>query len=156
IIVRGESGSSPIKEINYPGVNIEYNYGTPKDLDIIFDYNSGTIVDYSGTGRKDIEVPKFVTQNGINYPVKDIAKGAYQGEGLISVILPETLERIEDYAFSGNQLIGITIPTSVVHIGNYAFSFNENLVSGEMTPTMKTVIMNGIERFNKIDKSGNI
>ena len=158
IIVRGESGSSPIKETNYPNTNVEYNYGTPKDLDIIFDYNSGTIIDYSGTGGKYIEVPKFVSQNGINYPVKGIAKGAYQGKGLISVILPETLERIEDYAFSGNQLTGITIPNSVVHIGNYAFSFNEKTHSrsGEKIATMKTVIMQNVEQFNKIDKLGDI
>lgn len=108
-----------------------------------------------------IVIPDYVVIEGEKVPVKEIAKGAYQGKGLISVLLPESLERIEDYAFSGNQLIGVTIPKSVNYIGHYAFSFNEvikigNIAGPRKISTIKTVIMKDIEQFNKINNYGNI
>lgn len=43
---------------------------------------------------------------------------------LTSVILPETLKEIGDFAFSGSAITEIIIPDSVVHIGQLAFNCN--------------------------------
>lgn len=108
-----------------------------------------------------VVIPEYVNVNEERVPVTGIAPGAYQGLGLISVVLPEGLERIEAYAFSGNQLIGITIPNSVYYIGHYAFSFNEAVnidkVHGpKRIATIKTIIMKNVEQFYKLDRYGDI
>ena len=148
---------NPSKSYMGGGGSVIYRGGTPKDHEVIFDKSTGTIVGYYGGGPA-IEIPSHIYINGVGYAVKRIAKGAYQGQGLISVILPETLERIEAYAFSGNQLVGITIPNSVVYIGEYAFSFNEvtHSITGRKKASMKTIIMKDEEQINKLNDLGDI
>ena len=53
-----------------------------------------------------------------------IVDGAFSGcTGLISVTIPDSVEKIGDYAFFGcTGLISVTIPDSVEKIGDYAFS----------------------------------
>ena len=54
------------------------------------------------TSNKIISIPDHVVVGGKEIPIIGIEEGAYQGQGLISIILPEGLEIIEDYAFAGN------------------------------------------------------
>lgn len=42
--------------------------------------------------------------------------------------IPNTVEKIDDYAFNGSDISRIEIPSSVKTIGNYAFYDNKNLV----------------------------
>lgn len=129
--------------------NIVYSPVTDKDLGISFDKSTGTITSYTGSGSlggssyggsgsddygsngsgsnigQVVIIPSTVVIDGEEIPVKEIAQGAYQGQGIIYVEFPEGLETIEDYAFAGNQLIGVEIPKSVGHVGNYAFAYNE-------------------------------
>ena len=135
-----------------------YKIPSDKDLGIVFDKSTGTIVVGSSGNGTSVNIPGSVSVGGIEYPVKKIEQGAYQGVGLISVVLPEGLEVIEDYAFSGNQLVGVTIPNSVYHIGNYAFSFNEQThsLTGDVKATIKSVVISGSQQINKINSLGNI
>lgn len=137
-----------------------YRAPSPTEADVIFHPGSGTIVSGRPSGNsKTVTVPSSISVGGIEYPVKTIKEGAYQGQGIISVRLPSGLLRIEDYAFAGNQLEGITIPKSVEHIGNYAFAFNEveETTTKEKKGTIKFVNIMGKEQFPKIEKeTGNI
>ncbi|HHT97148.1 MAG TPA: leucine-rich repeat protein [Clostridiales bacterium] len=115
----------------------------------------------NGNNNTSATIPDKIIVDGEEIPITKIAKGAYQGLGLITVKMPEGLERIEDYAFAGNQLIGVTIPNSVYHIGNYAFAFNETHKGGiffgpDSIATIKTIIIKNQEQLHKVDKYGNI
>lgn len=150
----------------------EYKAPSAEDVGVIFNPETGTIVsgDSQDTGKpskpeltqEEITIPNEINVGGEEIPVKNIAKGAYQGLGLKSVVLPSGLERIEDYAFAGNQLIGVTTPGQVSYIGNYAFAFNEQTHSENKSKraTIKSIkIKNGAaleEQFSKLDKYGNI
>jgi DNA-binding beta-propeller fold protein YncE len=58
---------------------------------------------------------------------------------LTSVIIPDTVTSIDDYAFSGDQgLTSITIPNSVIHIGIRAFG-NTNLTSLKIPGSVKSL-----------------
>lgn len=100
-----------------------------------------------------ISIPSIIEVDGEEVIIDEIGKGAYQGQGIIYVEFPETLERIEDYAFAGNQIIGTTIPENVGYIGNYAFAYNE--IGGEFT--MEYVDIVNEDRKPIIDNStGNL
>lgn len=54
--------------------------------------------------------------------ITEIPNNAFDGKSLInSVILPEGITRIGDYAFRGTNLRGIIIPSTVTNIAQYAF-----------------------------------
>ena len=157
IIIRNGSGNVVIGENAFGGRTPTYRRPTAKDLGVIFDYGSGTII--SGErGKKVVNIPDIILVDDVEYPVKKINKGAYQGLGLISVVLPEGLERIEDYAFAGNQLEGITIPDKVNHIGHYAFAFNEVVHSktGHRKATIGFINIKGEDQFGKVNQYGDI
>lgn len=161
--------------------NIVYSPVTDKDLGISFDKSTGTITGSTGFGGsvsggsgsgssgsgsngsgsstgpgntigQVVIIPPTVVVDGEEVPVKEIAKGAYQGQGIIYVEFPEGLEKIEDYAFAGNQLIGVDIPKSVGHVGNYAFAYNE--VNKERT--VGYVHINESDYVGDISKLGDI
>ena len=49
------------------------------------------------------------------------------GLGITSVVIPNTVTSIGDYAFKHNKLTEVTIPSSVTSIGNYAFAGNRDI-----------------------------
>jgi len=157
---------------------------TDKDLGIIFHKDTGTIisiVDFEGldntdvsndgginsnipstfNGGKTVVIPATIIVDGIEYPVVNIASGAYQGEGIVNLILPEGLKRIEDYAFAGNQIVNVTLPESIEYVGNYAFAFNEvekigNIPGNSIKPTIRNISLKNEEQINKLDIYGDI
>jgi hypothetical protein len=100
---------------------------------------SAQIDRYSSNGPKDVRIPKRLG----GYPVTTIfiyhdatgrnPIGAFQGRGLTSVEIPDTVTRIEDNAFSWNNLKEVTIPASVTYVGRAAFWGNQ----GTNTATQK-------------------
>jgi len=94
---------------------------------------------YSSDGPKDVKIPKKLG----GHPVTTIfiyhdatgrnPIGAFQGRGLTSVEIPDTVTRIEDNAFSWNNLQEVTIPASVTYVGRAAFWGNQ----GTNTATQK-------------------
>lgn len=68
----------------------------------------------------------------VNIPnnVISIGKGAFQGSGLISVTIPNSVTYIDERVFSScHNLASVTIPNSVTSIGPSAFSGCGNLTS---------------------------
>ena len=83
------------------------------------------IIGYVGES-KDIVIPNEI--DGLT--VKEISKNAFTESDIVSVVLPNTLIRIGDYAFySCHSLTSITIPASVVEIGDCAFYGCSSLAS---------------------------
>lgn len=78
------------------------------------------VYQYDGkTSEGEIEIP---SQLG-GYPVTALAKSALAGTDFTKVVLPDTLEKIGDYAFSAcSKLREITIPASVEALGNGVFT----------------------------------
>ena len=50
--------------------------------------------------------------------------GAFQDKGLTSVVIPNTIQYIDQYAFAYNNLTELVVPASVTEIGEYAFTQN--------------------------------
>ncbi|MDD7888307.1 leucine-rich repeat protein [Flavivirga sp. 57AJ16] len=75
-----------------------------------------------------IAIPETVTHEGTTYRVTAIGDGAFFGNGLTSVTIPDSVTAIGNYVFYSNDLTSVTIPDSVTAIGNYAF-YNNDLTS---------------------------
>ena len=175
IIVKGSSDPSDGRNISDSAFgDLEPNYSpvTDKDLGVITKINNNnnektvSIVgktvtsDSSSSNSKDysntvINIPKEIEVDGELLPITEIEKGAFQGSGLIDVIMPEGLLYIHDYAFAGNQLIRAVIPNSVIEVGNYAFAYNE--IASE--PTIGPINILEIKfdgSFKDVNNEGNI
>ena len=62
-------------------------------------------------------------------PVHIVAAGAFQGAGCDTVILPDTVDTVEDGAFSDAALSTLYLFDNIRHIGNSAFSGCGNLAT---------------------------
>ena len=91
------------------------------------------VYQYDGkTSEGEIEIPSRLG----GYPVTALAKSALAGKDFTKVVLPDTLEKIGDYAFSAcSQLREITIPASVEALGNGAFTQCDALEEFSIDPT---------------------
>ncbi|WP_051210187.1 leucine-rich repeat protein, partial [Gemella cuniculi] len=126
-----------INNLDYDTVlHVEYEDKptTPNpESEFTFDENSGTITNYSYSGRKDVIIPDEI--NGIR--VEHIAD-AFAYAGIDSVVLPKYLKSIGDQAFQANNLKEVIIPEGVETIGIMAF--NGNKISKLVLPsTLKTI-----------------
>jgi hypothetical protein len=83
-----------------------------------------TIVNYIGN-KDDVVIPKEIK----GYPVVKIADKAFYDKfheaKLNSVIIPNSVKTIGDYAFSGNELTNVVIPNSVKTISDSIFNYNK-------------------------------
>ncbi len=91
------------------------------------------VYQYDGkTSEGEIEIPSRLG----GYPVTALAKSALAGTDFTKVVLPDTLEKIGDYAFSAcSQLREITIPASVEALGNGVFTQCDALEEFSIDPT---------------------
>ncbi len=100
--------------------------------------NNGDIKEYINTTEKDIIIPKSFMTLGEDVPVKQIRKDAFRNKGLTSVIIPDGITIISEYAFDGNQLKSIVIPNSVINLKKYAFR-NNKISSLSLSDKLKTI-----------------
>ena len=100
------------------------------------------IVGYNGTSRA-ITIPARI----MGLPVTSIERGVFavanyiansEEKKITSVIIPNGVITIGEYAFSNNALTSLTIPNSVTSIGNNAFSYNQ-LTSITIPNTVTTI-----------------
>lgn len=91
------------------------------------------VYQYDGkTSEGEIEIPSRLG----GYPVTALAKSALAGTDFTKVVLPDTLEKIGDYAFSAcSKLQEITIPASVEALGNGVFTQCDELEEFSIDPT---------------------
>ena len=90
------------------------------------DYGLSNVNFITETAPTDVIIPSTIE----GFPVTTIGRGAFYNKGLTSVTLNEGLITIESGshgygAFSNNQLTSVVIPNSVTKIGNYAFFGNQ-------------------------------
>lgn len=112
----GEEAFSSLKTIKIEQGSQYYDV----DNNILYRLKDNTLIDYFGS-----EVTSITVRDG----TKTIAKKAFFGsKDLISVLLPKTLEVIEDSAFGYcKNLEQITLPDKLIKIGDNAFSNCEKL-----------------------------
>lgn len=85
-------------------------------------YGAIDVVNYFPNG---LTIPEEVVFNSKRYRVTAILYRALAEKKLKGkLVLPETLEIIEDYAFYKNEITELNIPNSVIKIGNGAFEEN--------------------------------
>ncbi|MDD3645804.1 MAG: leucine-rich repeat protein [Candidatus Gracilibacteria bacterium] len=150
---------------------------TPTDEQYFtFDSSTQTITAYDVAGGIDVVIPckigdKYVKKIGqvafyskgltsivIPSSIEEIEDGdsgnrgglgnAFGGNLLTTLVLPEGLKKIGDYAFFSNSLTSVTISSSVTSIGAYAF-FNNSLTSVTI-PNSVTGIGNYAFRYNSL------
>ena len=92
-----------------------FRYGFWQDRVIIL----GCEYDYDCPS--DIVIPEYIGY----YPVTDIGARAFSGQGLNTVVIPNSVRTIGHSAFEDNQLSSVTIPDNISVIVDYAFSNNQ-------------------------------
>ena len=104
-----------------------YSYGELEDGTI-------SIIWYKSSCGKDITIPARIDGK----EVSKIGYSAFEGEGLTSVFIPDTIKIIDSRAFINNNLTQLYIPSSVTRIGTDAFASNQltNLTLEEGLKTM--------------------
>lgn len=70
---------------------------------------------------QDIVIPEKVEHNGRMYPVTEVCASAFEGSGIRSVKLPNTIKEIGNKAFRGTDIREIVIPASVKTVRGSAF-----------------------------------
>jgi hypothetical protein len=74
----------------------------------------------------DLVIPDYIDGFFGTVPVTDIGKSfAFAGQGLTSVVIPNSVRTIGSYAFYSNQLTSVNIPDNVSVIGESAFEDNQ-------------------------------
>lgn len=133
-----------------------------------FDQTTGTLLGFNemAGGVTDIVIPNEID----GHVVRNIAANAFDNKGINSVILPDTLEKIERYAFANNNLTEIVFPESLTVIETAAFvsnniiklnipdgiteidvlSFSENQIEELILPDTLTVVRRSAFRNNKL------
>ncbi len=123
------------KDSTIAGVNTEYFANLSKEKEFLLTYqidasdlkytvvnNEVTILAYTGYEGKyrSAAIPSEI--NGKK--VTKIAKNAFKDSGLTSIIIPKTVETLEDYSFYGlNSLEKIVILNDNIKIGNHVFDW---------------------------------
>ncbi len=117
----------------------EINVTNPKCFE--FNDKTGEIEKYNhyerGSSNKKFCPDKVIIPDTINnQKVLSIGKNAFacvekeyiECTKIDYIRIPNSVEKIDDYAFNGSDISRIEIPSSVKTIGNYAFYDNKNLV----------------------------
>ena len=105
---------------NNDGVRIYYDFQGGVGNRVIVTAREGIFPTYSGV----INIPDYVTYEGVKYAVETIGEGAFYGcTELTEVILPPTMKTFRERAFDGcNKLKKINFPDGVTSIRYRAFS----------------------------------
>jgi hypothetical protein len=90
------------------------------DLEFVAGPGGLVITAYSGDAVR-IAVPGEIQ----GAPVVAIGPGAFEGKGIIALVLPDSVERIGNRAFAENQIAAVALPPSLRVIGAWAFAWNQ-------------------------------
>ncbi len=111
--------------------------------------------------HKDIKIKTSVTVDGLEYKVKTVKSTAFKGEGITSIVLPDSNSEIniENNAFEGcTDLSSASFGTSVTEIGNSLFkgctslqSFTTSAASG-----IGTYAFSGCIKLTEVSLKSNV
>ena len=121
----------------------DFSATTPSGHTLYYRINNGaaevvrpdTTSSWSSYVTGNLIIPDSVTYSGVTYPVTTLATinnhGSFYGcDGLLSVVIPNTVTTIDDYAFFDCiYMTSVTIGTGVTTIGWQAFSYCSSLNS---------------------------
>ena len=99
-----------------------------------FDQATGTITGYSADGPKDVVIPCKI--GGVE--VTTIGVNAFNGKGLTSVLMPDTIKSIKEGAFYNNSISRLEIGRNVEEIRAAAFQ-NNKLTTLIIPDSVKTI-----------------
>ena len=111
-------------------------YGQGSEYEVEVTYNDAFGAEkYEG----DMVIPGSVTYNGETYTVVGIGMNAFDGcTGLKSVVIPNSVTRIESSAFYGcTNLASVKMSNSVTYIGDNAFQHCSSLTSIELPSSIE-------------------
>ncbi|MEV6689533.1 leucine-rich repeat domain-containing protein, partial [Streptomyces sp. NPDC051130] len=110
------------------GVDVqEAKAATPNpESDFTYTVSNGevTITKYMGT-KKDVVIPSTIGGKPvvkIGMDIDDYTKGPFFNANITSLEIPNSVNKIGDYAFYYNKLTNLVIPSSVTSIGEFSFS----------------------------------
>lgn len=102
---------------NDDGSTIYYNI-CGSDAQVTFEKQFVPSESYSSC----LKVPSSVTYNGITYSVTSIGRLAFFASPIESIMLPETISAIEDFAFAGcDHLLSVELPCNLLSLGKNVF-----------------------------------
>lgn len=100
------------------------------------------VAPYSG----DVVIPETVVNNGTTYTVKSVSMSAFKGSAVTSVVLPNSVEKVDRYAFfDAKQLKSITFGTGVKMICKSSFKDCSSLASVTLPESVDSI---GLSAFN--------
>lgn len=105
--------------------------------------NGIIITNYIGSNM-NVVIPNEI--NG--YTVTEIGRFAFAGKGLTSVIIPDTVNVIQECAFEYNFLQNIIIPEGITKLSNCIFHYNE--LNSVTLPNTLSVIGESAFQNNKL------
>ena len=117
--------------------DVYYNITSEENLTVAVTCKKAGEPDYEG----EITIPEHVTHNGKTYTVTEIGEDAFMScNGLISVAMPESIEKIGSAAFAWcSKLTKINIPKNVRFIGSAAFDCCIKLTSIQIPEGVKAL-----------------
>jgi len=113
------------------------------DYKIIENETGVTITNYIGRNMY-VVIPSEI--NGRQ--VTEIGQWAFAGKGLESVVIPDTVKKINDLAFEYNFLKVLTIPEGITELPNQVFHYNK--LTSVTLPNSLTVIGQSAFRENRL------
>ena len=113
-----------------PGETQGDNTENGGNIGLLYEVNTdGTTCTVTGIGSftgTELEIPEYID----GYKVTSIGEGAFQYcYSLTSIVIPDSVTYIGEWAFSGCGFTSIVIPDSVTSIGDYAFRDCSSLAS---------------------------
>lgn len=94
----------------------------------------------------DLEIPSTVTHEETTYTITEIGRTAFRYSRFTSIILPEGITTINEYAFSYNpSLLTCNLPSTVTSVGATAFSGCSGITSLFIPASVTTI---GNNAFN--------
>lgn len=139
----GFSGCGCSKE-QEPGYKIEATQPDLKDGDFgffIINKNELMLTKYTGSG-KEIKIPDSYN----NYKITTIGASVFNGSDITSVVVPDTVKEIKDYAFySCKKLTKVTLSKNLEKLGTNVFNMCINLESIDLPSSIKDL---GIYTFS--------
>lgn len=93
----------------------------PENVNYKINQNGTVSITKSPEATGDIVIPEQVEIDGKTYDITIIEAEAFMSTEVNSVVLPNTIKRIGDYAFEGSSIKQISLGNSVETIGEQAF-----------------------------------
>ena len=100
----------------------------------------------------EVVIPSHVEMEGTRYPVTRIGYHAFAGMGIKSIVVPDTVERIEDSAFENCMgLVDVSLGNGLRRIGASAFAYCKWIRRFDLPETVTQVGCNALEGTRIVD-----